>query len=81
MSEPEKNKVVEMSMEELDKVVGGAFKPLEKTGTAMYQVQPDETLMSVAAKLGCTVKDLLKWNPQLTRLTRLQPGDSLKING
>ena len=61
MSELEHKEAIELSMDEMNEVAGGAFKPLEpKKGYFIYQIVKGDTLNKISRKFNCTVADILK---------------------
>ena len=82
MSELENMEAIELSAEELNEVTGGKFKPLPaKKGFIVYQISKGETLGRIAAHFGCTIKDLMAWNPKITDKNKIYYGDYLYIKG
>ena len=80
MSEFEAKNAVELSLEEMDKIAGGAFKrPEEKEGYFVYQIQKGESLSRIAKRYHCTVSDLLKWNRKIVNKDLIYAGDYLYI--
>ena len=58
-----------MNNKDLEKVSGGSYKT--------YPVHPNDTLASIAAKLGVSQSDLQKLN-NITNPDNIKPGDILK---
>ena len=80
MSELENKEAIELSMDEMNEIAGGAFKPLNpKRGFIVYQISKGETLGRIAKRFGVTVKDLLNWNPKITNRNLIYYGDYLYI--
>ena len=80
MSEFENLEAVELDMNEMNEVAGGAFKPLpDKRGFIIYQISKGETLGRIAKRFGVTVKDLLNWNPKIVDKNKIYYGDYLYI--
>ena len=80
MSEFENLEAVELDMNEMNEVAGGAFKPLpDKRGFIIYQISKGETLGRIAKRFGYTVKDLLDWNPKIVDKNKIYYGDYLYI--
>lgn len=80
MSEFENLEAVELNLDEMNEIAGGAFKPLPpKTGFIVYQISKGETLGRIAKRFGYTVKDLLNWNPKITDKNKIYYGDYLYI--
>ena len=80
MSELENKEAIELSMDEMNEVAGGAFKPLNpKRGFIVYQISKGETLGRIAKRFGYTVKDLLDWNPKIVDRNKIYYGDYLYI--
>ena len=80
MSKFENTEAIELNLEELDKVVGGAFKTLEpKKGYFIYQIEKGDTLNRIARRFNCTVEDILKWNPKITDERKIYNGDYIYI--
>ena len=80
MSEFENLEAVELDMNEMNEVAGGAFKPLpDKPGFIIYQISKGETLGRIAKRFGYTVKDLLDWNPKIVDRNKIYYGDYLYI--
>ena len=80
MSEFENMEAMELNLEEMDKVAGGAFKPLEpKKGYFVYQIVKGDTLNKISRKFNCTVADILKWNPKITDKNKIYYGDYIYI--
>ena len=80
MSEFENLEAVELDMNEMNEVAGGAFKPLpDKPGFIIYQISKGETLGRIAKRFGYTVKDLLDWNPKIVDKNKIYYGDYLYI--
>ena len=78
MSEFE-NTAIELSLEELEKIGGGYTKPAAKTGFVIYQIKRGDNLTRIAKSHGCSVNDLLKWNPQITDKNKIYAGDYLYV--
>ena len=80
MSEFENLEAVELDMNEMNEVAGGAFKPLpDKRGFIIYQISKGETLGRIAKRFGVTVKDLMNWNPKTVDTNKIYSGDYLYI--
>ena len=80
MSEFENLEAVELNMNEMNEVAGGAFKPLpDKRGFIIYQISKGETLGRIAKRFGYTVKDLLNWNPKIVDKNKIYYGDYIYI--
>ena len=80
MSEFENLEAVELDMNEMNEVAGGAFKPLpDKRGFIIYQISKGETLGRIAKRFGVTVKDLMNWNPKIVDKNKIYYGDYLYI--
>lgn len=80
MSEFENLEAVELDMNEMNEVAGGAFKPLpDKRGFIIYQISKGETLGRIAKRFGYTVKDLLNWNPKIVDKNKIYYGDYIYI--
>ena len=80
MSEFENLEAVELDMNEMNEVAGGAFKPLpDKRGFIIYQISRGETLGRIAKRFGVTVKDLMNWNPKIVDKNKIYYGDYLYI--
>ncbi len=83
MSEFENFEAMELSMDEMDKVSGGAadrFKPLTaKNGYTIYKVKKGDTLSKIASTHNCTVRELLAWNPKITNQNRIYANEYLYI--
>ena len=77
----EVNNNIELNMEEMNEVAGGAYKkPAEKTGFLIYQIQANDTLIRIANKFGIkSYKEILKWNPKITNPRLIRTGDYLYI--
>ena len=77
----EVNNNIELNMEEMNEVAGGAYKkPAEKTGFLIYQIQANDTLIRIANKFGIkSYKEILKWNPKITNPNLIRTGDYLYI--
>ena len=75
------NNNIELNMEEMNEVAGGAFKkPAAKTGFLIYQIQANDTLIRIAQKFGIkSYKEILKWNPKITNPSLIRTGDYLYI--
>ena len=78
MSEFENN-AIELSLEELDKIGGGYKRPSEKNGYTIYKIQKGDNLTKIAKNHGCSINDLLKWNPKITDKNKIYAGDYLYI--
>ncbi len=80
MSEFENFEAKELNLEEMDKVAGGAFKPLDpKKGFIVYQIVKHDTLNKISRLFGCTVEEILKWNPKITDKNKIYYGDYIYI--
>ncbi len=80
MSEWENKAAEELSVEEMNEIAGGAFKPLPiKTGFIVYQIQKGDTLGRIAKAFGVTINDVMKWNPKITDKNKIYYGDYLYI--
>ena len=80
MSKFENMEAIELNLEEMEKVVGGAFKLLEpKKGFFVYQILKGDTLNTISRKFQCSVADILKWNPKITDKNKLYSGDYIYI--
>ena len=80
MSEFENMEAMELDLNEMNEVAGGAFKPLPvKRGFIVYQISKGETLGRIAKRFGYTVKDLLNWNPKIVDKNKIYYGDSIYI--
>ena len=80
MSEFENLEAVELDMNEMNEVAGGAFKPLpDKRGFLIYQISKGETLSRIAKRFGVTVKGLMNWNPKIVDKNKIYYGDYLYI--
>ncbi len=82
MSEFEKIEAMELNMEEMDQVAGGAsrFKTVtEKAGFIIYKVKKGDTLIRIASTHHCTVSDILRWNPKITDKSRIYANEYLYI--
>ncbi len=80
MSEFE-NKAIELNAEEMNSIVGGGRydKLPPKSGFVIYQVQTGDTLSKIAHKFGCTVNNILAWNPKITNKNTIYAGEYLYI--
>ena len=78
MSELE-NMAAELSLEEMDQVSGGYKKPPEKPGYEIYKIRKGDTLSGIARKHGCTVNDILRWNPKITDRNKIYYDDYIYI--
>ena len=72
---------IELKAEEMNEAAGGAKKLTPKVGFIIYQIKKGDTLSRIAAAYGCTVNDLLKWNPRITNKNLIIAGDYLYIRG
>ena len=79
MSEFENFEAIELNLEDLDLATGGYKRPKDKEGFQIYQIKRGDTLGRLATSFGCTVKDLLKWNPKITNRNLIYAGDYLYI--
>ena len=80
MSELENMEAMELNLEEMDKVAGGAFKPLDpKKGYIVYQIVKGDTLNKISRKFNVTVENILKWNPKITDKNKIYYGDYIYI--
>ena len=80
MSEFENMEAMELSLDEMDKVAGGAFKPLDpKKGYVVYQIVKGDTLNKIARKFNVTVEDILKWNKKIVDKNKIYYGDYIYI--
>ena len=80
MSEFENMEAMELNLEEMDKVAGGAFKPLDpKKGFVVYQIIKGDTLNKIARKFNVTVEDILKWNKKIVDKNKIYYGDYIYI--
>jgi len=72
----------ELSEEELNAVDGGAVQfrvPPAKRGFIVYQISKGDTLGRIALHFGCTIKDLMSWNPYITDMNKIYSGAYLYI--
>ena len=63
--------IMELSPDELEQVTGGkcggySEKPPAKAGCKIHKVVHGETLTTIAARYGTTVKKIMAVNPELT---------------
>ncbi len=80
MTDFENMEAVELSLEEMDQVAGGAFKrPDEKKGFQIYQIKKGENLTRIAKKFKTTVAQILKDNPKITNKSLIYAGDFIYI--
>ena len=79
MSEFENMEAMELSMDEMKDIAGGFKKPAEKEGFILYQVKKGDNLNRIAIAHHCTVKEMLKWNPQITDKNLIVVGQYLYI--
>ena len=80
MSDFENMEAVELTMEEMNEIAGGAFKkPEPKAGFLLHQVQPGDTLYKLGKKYHCTVDDIMSWNPKIKNRNMIYDGDWLYI--
>ncbi len=80
MTDLENMEAVELAAEELDDVVGGAYRiPKAKDGFFVYQIQKGDTLTRIAEHYGCTIRDLMTWNSKIVDKNRIFAGDYLYI--
>ena len=80
MSKFENREVRELNPEEMDKVVGGAYKPLPpKEGFIIYKIQNGDTKSSICEQFWCAESQLSTWNPQITNWTFLRAGQEIYI--
>ena len=75
----ELNNSVELNLEDMEQVSGGYKRPPEKQGFTIYKIQKGENLTRIAQKYGCTVEQLLAWNPKITNRNLIYSGDYLYI--
>ena len=66
-------KVLELGLNELNDIVGGAFrKPREKKGFLIYQITATDTLIRIANKYGISDwRKIIDWNPHIDRKTNM----------
>ena len=84
MSEFENLEAMELSMDEMDQAAGGAnrYKALTpKDGFFAYKVAKGDTLGKIAREFGCTVRDLMNWNPKITNVNQIYVNEFLYIRG
>ena len=79
MTEFENLEAVELSLDELAKIDGGYKRPAERSGFIIYQIKKGDNLTRIAKAHGCSVNDLLKWNPKITDKSLIYAGDYLYI--
>lgn len=79
---------VEVNEEHVGELINKAFDGLEATGvektingtaTVEYEVVAGDTLSGIASKVGSTVDELLKYNPQITNPDLINVGATINI--
>ena len=73
---------LELSEEELAKVDGGVVQyrmPAEKRGFIIYQIGRGDTLNKIARHFGCTVSQIMAWNPYIENKNKIYTGAYLYI--
>ena len=78
MSELE-NMGAELSIEEMENVNGGYKRPPAKPGYIIYKIRKGDNLTRIARAHGCTVNDILRWNPKITDRNKIYFDDYLYI--
>ncbi len=84
MTEFEHINAVELNAEEMNQAVGGVnrYKALPpKDGFFAYKVAKGDTLGKIARENGCTVRDLMAWNPKITNANQIYVNEFLYIRG
>ena len=75
-------KTMELGMDELDQAAGGVnrYKALNaKEGFIIYKVKAGDTLNKIARTYGCTVRELMAWNPKVTDKSMIYINEYLYI--
>ena len=63
--------------EELNGVSGGNSGAVQEAPYKIHIVKPGEALSVIAMKLGMSLKELLKWNPEITNPDRIEIGQEI----
>ena len=81
MTEMPMNNALELGLDEMNDIFGGAFrKPRAKKGFRIYQITATDTLIRIANKFGIrSYKEILKWNPKIHNPRLIRTGDYLYI--
>ena len=80
MSEFENMEAMELTVEQMNEIAGGAFKPLPpKTGFIVYQIVKGDTLNKIGRKFNCTAQQIKSWNPKIVDINKIYYGDYLYI--
>ncbi len=69
----------ELNANELENACGGYRRLPEKEGFIVYKITAVDNLSLLARRFGCTVKDLVKWNPKITNPDLIYTDDYLYI--
>ena len=73
------DEIKELSQAELDGVTGGYRRPNEKSGYFIYKIQKGDNLTKLAKRFGCSVKDIMSWNPKIKNKNLIYADDYLYI--
>ena len=69
----------ELNLEEMEQAAGGYAKLKEKKGFIVYRIEKDDYLFKIARDHGCTVEDIMAWNPKIKDRNLIYTGDYLYI--
>lgn len=70
---------MELKTEEMEQAAGGYRKLPDKGGFRIYQIRKGDTLHKISLRIGCSVSNILSWNPQITNSNRIYSGDYLYL--
>ncbi len=73
------DEIKELNPEELEDVVGGYRRPKEKSGFFIYKIQKGDNLTRLSNRFGCTIRDIMAWNPKIKNKNLIYAGDYLYI--
>lgn len=73
------DEIKKLELDELEDVAGGYKRPAEKEGFIIYQISKGDNLTKIGKRFGCTVNDLLRWNPKIKNRNLIYAGDYLYI--
>lgn len=73
------DEIKELDLNELDNIVGGYRRPKEKEGFFIYHIQKGDNLSKLSKRFGCTIKDIMRWNPKIKDKNLIYAGDYLYI--
>ncbi len=79
MTDFENELAVELSPEEMEQIAGGFKRLPEKKGFIIHKIKAHENLTRIAKAYGCSINDLLRWNPKITDKNLIYIGDYLYV--